>query len=343
MIKDILQEAFVLKSKGYYKHAIEAFYKALVLDDSSTELFLEIAELYYKLGNDERALNYIEQLLTKDPSHIEALKLLMNIFTDKKAWQEAEKTAVNIYQISQKTDDLLKILELLNKQKDYQRVLNYNITDSDSNILYELAYAALFSNEIDLAENHINKALEIANSSKLLLLKAKILFKKNRTEECTELINQIPFDEDNADYLNFSGIVNQYNFSYSEALNLFKKAIKIDPSNDEYYYNCASTYFKMGEISYAKKYYNLAISLNPDNPNYHFALANLYYAEKQYKRAFEELNYNFFEANLLKAIILYDTGYIAIARKILIELEQERPNDSILIEYKKRIEEDLAI
>ena len=28
MIKELLQEGFLLKSKGYYKHAIEAFYKA---------------------------------------------------------------------------------------------------------------------------------------------------------------------------------------------------------------------------------------------------------------------------------------------------------------------------
>jgi tetratricopeptide (TPR) repeat protein len=74
--------------------------------------------------------------------------------------------------------------------------------------------------------------------------------------------------------------------------------------NSEFYYNYASTCFKMGNIQQAKKYYNLAISLSPDNQNYHFALANLYYSEKHYKRAMEELNYDFFEARLLKSIIL---------------------------------------
>ena len=63
MIKKIIQEAFVLKSNGYYKHSIEAFYKALELDGASNELFLEIADLYYLMGNEERALNYLEQIL----------------------------------------------------------------------------------------------------------------------------------------------------------------------------------------------------------------------------------------------------------------------------------------
>ena len=60
MIREILREGFVLKEKGYYKRAIESFYKALELDSSSVELLLEIAECYYFLDDEERALSYIE-------------------------------------------------------------------------------------------------------------------------------------------------------------------------------------------------------------------------------------------------------------------------------------------
>ena len=45
MIKNLLKEGFILKSKGYYKHAIEAFYKALEIDNKSPELLLEIADI----------------------------------------------------------------------------------------------------------------------------------------------------------------------------------------------------------------------------------------------------------------------------------------------------------
>ena len=60
MIKNLLQEGFALKNRGHYKHAIEVFYKALELDNTSSELLLEIADLYYKMQNEERALSYIE-------------------------------------------------------------------------------------------------------------------------------------------------------------------------------------------------------------------------------------------------------------------------------------------
>ena len=63
MIKDLLKQGFILKSTGYYKYAIESFYKALEMDNTSLELLFEIAECYFLLNNEERALGYIEQIL----------------------------------------------------------------------------------------------------------------------------------------------------------------------------------------------------------------------------------------------------------------------------------------
>ena len=85
MIKDLLKEAFILKSNGYYKYAIETFYKALEIENDSDELFFEIAESYFLMNDIERALNYIEQILEKKPTHIESLRLLKKIFMIKKA------------------------------------------------------------------------------------------------------------------------------------------------------------------------------------------------------------------------------------------------------------------
>lgn len=341
MIKDLLKEGFILKSKGYYKHAIEAFYKALEIDNTSPELLLEIAEIYYLMGEEEHALNYIEQVLDKNPTHIGSLKLLKEIFINKKAFPQAEQTAKNIYCISKNPKDLAEVLDLLNKQKRYKEVLGYKIEEMSSEILYELACAKLFSGEN--AEELIDKALEEQpNNTKYLILKGKILYKQNRKDDCIELIKQIPYDNSNADYLNFAGLIKQYQKDYKTALKYFLDAAKISPEAAEYYYNCASTYFKADEIKLAKKYYNIAISLEPENPNYHFALANLYYSQQKYKRALEELDCDLFEARLLKAIILYDTGYLAIAKKELEALIKEDYNNEIIKEYLEKIENELA-
>ena len=342
MIKELLKEAIILKNKGYYKHAIETLYKALENDHSSLELLFEIAESYFFMGDIERCLEYIEQILDKAPSHINSLKLLKNIFIQKEAWAEAEQTAKNIYCISEKNEDLVEIFKLLNKQKRYDEIFDYNIKIETSDTLYEKAFAKFYSNKLNEAKIFIDKALDISpNSTKLLLLKGNILLQLNNDEEAYELLKTLNITNENDTLLNFAGIVYQRRGEYKKAIDYFLNSLKYSKEKDICYYNCASTYFKMGDNIQAKKYYNLAISKNPNNPSYHIALANLYYSEKNYKRAMEELKSELYEARLLKAVILHDAGYLAIAKKEFEALIKEFPEDEIVQEHLNKINLEL--
>lgn len=344
MIKNLLQQGFALKNKGYYKQAIEVFYKALELDNSSEELLMEIAELYYKLGNEEKALNYLEQILDSTPNHIGALKLLKQIFLNKNALAEAEQTAKNIYCISHNTNDLAEIFELLNLQGKQDEIFEYKIEDFNIDIVYELAKAYYCKKEFLKAQNLIEQNIEnnICNQDLLFLL-AQILFAQNKKEECIKLLPQLKEDCSNPELLNFRGLIEDYKENYAEACSFFREAIKLEPQNDKFYYNIANSCFKNGENKLAKKYYNTAISLAPDNLSYQFALANFYYAEKLYKRALEFLPEDFFEAKILKIIILYETGYFAFAQKELNKMLIKYPNNIILKEYSIKIKEKLGI
>lgn len=341
MIKQLIKEAFILKSRGYYKHAIEALYKALEIDNTSPELLLEIAELYYLMGKEERALNYLQQVLDKNPTHIGSLELLKKIFLNKNALEEAEQTAKNIYCISKDSKNLVEVFKILNKEKKYKEIFDFHTEMETADTLYQKAIAKFALKDFDKAESLIDEALTKEKHNEILLLKGKILLQKNDDEGCQKVLSQMNILNSEGPILNFAGIVEQHVGNYNKALEYLKNAIKAEPQNDEYYYNCASTYFKMNDLQSAKKYYNLAISLAPQNPSYHFALANLYYAEQHYKRALEELDSNLYEARLLKSIILYDTGYLALARKELFELEKICPSDSMVTKYIGKIKEEL--
>ena len=332
MIKNLLQEGFALKSNGHYKHAIEVFYKALEEDNSSSELLLEIANLYYLMHNEERALSYIEQILNKEPSHINSLKLLKKIFIDKGALAEAEQTAKNIYCISHNNDDLTEILKL------------YNVLTPDCAIYIEQAFASFNKHDYENAENLSKKALEInADSQEALLLLGKVFYAQNKKDACIPLLAKFIPNNKNPELLNFVGLINTYLGKHKEAIENFLEAIKLNRANAVYYYNLANVYFKQGDFASAKKYYNLSISFAPENANYHFALANLYYTEGHYKKALEELDENLFEARLLKAVILYDTGYLALAKKELDLLSNEHSNNNIIREYQTLINKELGL
>lgn len=325
MIKNLLQEGFALKDRGHYKHAIEVFYKALEEDNTSTELLFEIADLYYRMQNEERALNYIEQILDRVPEHITALKLLEKIFIDRNALAEAEQTAKNIYCVSHNSNDLAQIFRLLNMQGRFDEIFEYNVENPNSSIYFEQAKALFYKKEFAKAQELLEKAIaEERGNQDILLLLGQVYYAQGKKDLCLELAAKISENDENAELLNFLGLLEDYKGNYKEACRYIQKAIKLDADNDKYFYN-------------------LAISLNPQNPNYHFALANLYYAEKHYKRALEELPDNLFEANLLKVIILYDTGYLALAKQELKHLFAECPDNSILQEYSERIDSELGL
>ncbi|MBQ2644626.1 tetratricopeptide repeat protein [bacterium] len=53
-----IKKAFVYKSAGNFKQAIESFYKALELDSENPEILSEIAGLYFELNNNDKAIRY---------------------------------------------------------------------------------------------------------------------------------------------------------------------------------------------------------------------------------------------------------------------------------------------
>ena len=67
-ITQYLKTAFEYKNNGSYKEAIDFFYKALALDNESNEILCELAHLYEKLYQNERAIELYEQILQKSPN-----------------------------------------------------------------------------------------------------------------------------------------------------------------------------------------------------------------------------------------------------------------------------------
>ena len=49
-MKKLILEAFDLKKRGYYKQAIEIYYKLLAKNGDDTEILTELADLYFCLG-----------------------------------------------------------------------------------------------------------------------------------------------------------------------------------------------------------------------------------------------------------------------------------------------------
>lgn len=111
------------------------------------------------------------------------------------------------------------------------------------------------------------------------------LHKQGKLDDAEELYNKVlEQDPENAEVLNFLGIINLQKFRLSKAEEFIQKAIAISP--EQYFYeNLAKVYLEMEDSQNAIKLYKELLDKQPENFDYVFNLASAYKVARDYKNA----------------------------------------------------------
>ena len=133
---------------------------------------------------------------------------------------------------------------------------------------------------VDLIENGA-----ISENSRKILDKRKIKFgiSETRAKELEEFAKQNNSASSN-DLLE-EGKTYYNNGEYDKAIEIFKKAVELNPDDDESWRWLGNSYSRNGQIEEAIKYYLKAAELNPDDSRNWFNLGILYSNNEQYKEA----------------------------------------------------------
>ncbi len=120
---------------------------------------------------------------------------------------------------------------------------------------------------------------------KELFQQAFELHKQGKLDKAESLYEQVlELDPQNAEVLNFLGIINLQKFKLSKAEELIQKAIAISP--EQYFYeNLAKVYLEMEDSERAVQLYTELLKQKPDNFNYTFNLASAYKVARDYENA----------------------------------------------------------
>ena len=156
-MKKSMIEAFEFKRKGYYKQAIEIYYKLLSSLGDDVEILSELADLYYLLKNNERAMHYVNKSLEIVPNHESSLRVLKNVYNSEQKYESAETVAKQIYDITGQDDDLLELLEILEHQGKNQEIIDYAQETDDEFCKYKSAIAMCNINRYDEALDILGK------------------------------------------------------------------------------------------------------------------------------------------------------------------------------------------
>lgn len=331
-MKQLMIDAFDLKRKGYYKQAIELFYKMLAKENDNIEILSELGNIYYLLKNYDRAIHYTNKALEIDNTHINSLNNAKEIYTAKKNYPEASKYANKIYVLTQSQDDLYEFVKLLNLQEKYNEATGFSDFIESPQVATEIAYSYYKLKKYDDAIGILTNIDEEISDKKHLDLLCKIYFKTNQITKAKEVIKKLGKDNTkDVQTLNYIGLAKLDELQFDIAIDYFKEAVTLEPKNPEYNFNLGQTYFLKGWLEEAKKYFINAICLDSTNNHYKYSLAYALYREGDYKNALTHLNNDLIECKVLKMLIKYQMGDLATAKSELEKLYKENPDNEIIV------------
>lgn len=331
-MKQLIIEAFDLKKKGYYKQAIELFYKMLAKEGDNVELLSELGNLYFLLNNYDRAINYTNKALEIDNNHSPSLITLRKINTIKKDYETASKIANKIYILTQAQEDLYEFIKILNIRKKYNEATGFVDFINSVNVAVEIAKAYYHLKKYDNAVEILQNIENNVDTTIHLDLLCKIFFETNQEDKAKEVLNKLKDKKTNdSEVLNYMGLSKLNDMELDSAIGYFTEAIKLDPQNDKYNYNLGQAYFLKGWLDEAKNHFLKAICITPTNQNYQYSLGYVLYKEGDFKNALTHLNNDLLEAKVLKMLIKYQSGDLVTAKTELEKLNQTNPNNETIL------------
>lgn len=289
-ILEYIQHAFELKDQKCYKQAIEMLYKALEAESENIEVLFQIGELYFLMGNSQRAIQYLEKVLAKNPKHTDSIALLKKIYCSLNMYDEAFRYAEILfseYKTPQNLAELIKLSGKVNNEKleEYKKSELFN-TDIVQSALAHVYYE---QGKIDKAKEILEKIND--NDDDAVILLGKINFDENNFEKSKELFAKLPLSYENAEVLNYRGLFYLEDMNFIEAIKSFSKALSLDKQNARYAYNLGNAYFYNGWMKEAVKSYLDAVCLAPDIMDYRYSLAYLYYTTGAYEKTQREIDF----------------------------------------------------
>ncbi len=341
-MKNVMTEAFDLKRKGYYKQAIEVYYKLLSEISDNVEVLSELADLYYLLKNNERAVHYVTKALEIESEHINSLVVLKKVYLSENNYKDAEITARKIYELTNSESDLLELICILESEKKFEEIIICTNNINDENCLFKRAIAIYELKQYDDALNVLKQIYNNNNSTvedmeKVLNLAVKIYYEQNDIGQAKEVLIKLEkIDIKTADGLNYIGLGKLDELRLDEAIEYFGQAVQQDNQNPNYIYNLGQAYFLKGWFDEAQKCFSTAICLNPTEEKYHYSLAYLYYKSGNYEMAKTHLNPEYFESKVLIQVIKSEQGDLASPKVELEKMLNDEPdNETILYSLAK--------
>jgi tetratricopeptide (TPR) repeat protein len=222
---------------GKYKDAIFLYEEALKVNPKSSRIRHAIGQIYEKLGQDDKAIAYYEEAYKTNPQYIKVSQSMGDLYAKK---GDADKAAEAI-------ERAVKISPH-NTQRQAQLGKIYlsagNVEKAD----------AVFKEAIKVAPKNADLQTEIGEA----------YLKAGHDDKAAEAFKGSLNVVESVHVYNRLGIALRRKGKYLEAIEEYKKALRVDPNDEAIYYNMGRAYLEADKKKDAISAFKNALVIDPD-------------------------------------------------------------------------------
>ncbi|HUI93810.1 MAG TPA: tetratricopeptide repeat protein [Chitinivibrionales bacterium] len=270
------------KDKTMLSRSAALLKKASTIADTIPAMWIEMAQVYNKLGNDRGELEAYKKLVTMDPQNLEANKrlgyLLMKggAVTDAMVYLEMANT------LSNKDPDIMILLAQgyikTNRAKDAIDVLEKAkaLKTDDADIRLQLVELYKKTDQPKKALEEMKQLIAIKHDNKILLPYASALYEDGKCKEAEDVIEDIKAtDPENIEALMVLARALRCEKKLDQSVETYKEISYINPNYAPALYERADVHLQQNKPQWAKTFFERALRADPNYALGYLGLARL--------------------------------------------------------------------
>src|SRR5437879_4853583 len=253
--------------------AIEEYRLAIEADPSSEFLTSGLAELYVKTGRIRDAVMEAQDIIKRDPTNLEAHKLLGRIYL----------RSLGDMPGGNGSDNVLKLAI-----EQYEQIVKIEPNSVDNHLLLGRLYR--LNNDLQKSESELKTAIKLDPNSEEAVTTLAILYSdEGDTAHALQVLSSVPDGARSAKLYAALGATYEQRNAYKNAIDAYKKAIMLDRDNLDAIRGLAENLLNDGQADAALEQYKVIADANPEDAQSYLRIAEIYRRQGKYDQALENL------------------------------------------------------
>src|ERR1700758_1918987 len=242
-----------LKATEEYRLAIEA-------DPSSEFLTSSLAELYVKTGRIADAVREAQDIIKRDPTNLEAHKLLGRIYL----------RSLGDMPGGNGSDNILKLAI-----EQYEEIIKLEPDSVDDHLLLGRLYR--LNNDLQKAESEFKTAVKLdPNSEDAVTTLALLYTEEGDSARAAQVLSSVPDASRSAKLYSVLGYTYEQQKEYKKAIDAYRKAVDLDHDNLDAIRGLAQNLLNDGQTDAALEQYKIIADANPEDAQTYVRIAEIY-------------------------------------------------------------------